>query len=112
MARAIQKIGFFYRDDNKLAPVWRTKIIEYLKSLRFKFLLDDKKPEALFVLGGDGTILEAARKFERSTPVLVGLNLGTVGFLASARDPKSFYKAAETIFRGEYKVTKRLMISA
>ena len=41
----------------------------------------DKNIDILFVLGGDGTILAAARKYAKKGALLFGINLGRLGFL-------------------------------
>ncbi len=69
-------------------------------------------PQLLIVLGGDGTILEATQKFEKWNPLILGLNLGHVGFLASIRDKKDFIKGLASVMKKEYRTISKMMISA
>jgi NAD+ kinase len=60
------------------------------------------------VLGGDGSILRAARQMGyRQTPVL-GVNLGTLGFLADL-SPDELRSCFPRVVQGEYRVTRHLM---
>jgi NAD+ kinase len=107
---AISKVSFYHRDDNPQAAAWREKIEAWLQRTYPKVRMVKKGYQALLVLGGDGTILEAARECRRSGAVIVGLNLGTVGFLASARRPPEFLSALEKFFAGKYNVSERIVI--
>lgn len=107
-----RKISVFYRPDNKKAVIWAKKITSWLGKHQPKIRITDKQPQAVIVLGGDGTILQAARHFERSHPVILGLNLGTVGFLASVRETKQFMSALQRFFEGRYAVARRMMLNA
>ena len=75
-----------------------------------------RHPHALIVLGGDGTILEAVRAQEKTSAswrtIIFGLNLGLVGFLASAREPDKFFPALDKLFSGHYTVVERMMLNA
>jgi NAD+ kinase len=65
--------------------------------------------EAIIVLGGDGTLLQAARDtFERSIPI-IGVNLGDVGYLTdiSAED---VYSALDALTENNYFIEKRMML--
>jgi NAD+ kinase len=44
---------------------------------------DDETPDLCLVLGGDGTILHALRRFAGTKVPVFGVNFGTVGFLAA-----------------------------
>ena len=43
--------------------------------------LPDQNPNIVIVLGGDGTLLAAARVFARTTTPILSVNLGSLGFL-------------------------------
>jgi len=69
-------------------------------------------PGLLIVLGGDGTILEAAQKFQKWNPLIFGLNLGHVGFLASVRDHKNFVSGLDKVLKKQYRTLPRMLIRA
>lgn len=65
----------------------------------------------VFVIGGDGTILKAARFYsDFGTPVL-GINLGRLGFLSQAT-PDDLEITVKKIINEEYKVEHRMMLTA
>jgi NAD+ kinase len=65
--------------------------------------------DLLIVLGGDGTMISTARLVAgRGTPVL-GINLGTLGYLTEFAMDEAM-PALEYVVRGEYGVDKRTML--
>ena len=63
------------------------------------------------VLGGDGTLLGAARKIGRYGLPILGINLGGLGFLTEI-PLKRLYKDIEKLANGEIALEKRLMLQA
>src|SRR3989344_3948900 len=105
-------VSFSYRPNNKSALVWEKKISQYInkKNPRVKILA--KNGKVVIVLGGDGAILEAARKNQNHSSRILGLNLGQVGFLASIREEKNFLHGLDKLFKGQYWIAKRMMLQA
>lgn len=64
----------------------------------------------MIVLGGDGTMLKAARETAASGIPLLGVNLGTVGYLAEV-EPLALDLALEKLLREDYVVEERMMLS-
>ncbi|MFH1143947.1 MAG: NAD(+)/NADH kinase [Candidatus Eisenbacteria bacterium] len=63
----------------------------------------------LVVLGGDGTLLGAARMlFPHEVPIL-GVNFGGLGFLADVH-VGDLYAALEQTLRGDYTIERRMML--
>ncbi len=72
--------------------------------------LGSGSPDVSLVLGGDGTLLSAARAFCRSSTLILGVNLGTLGFLTELA-LADLYPALEAIEKGQYMVDSRAMLS-
>ena len=106
-----KSVYLFYKEENTRAVKCSKKIKEWLLGKNIPIADDVLKADAVIVLGGDGTILEAARIPKAKNAIIVGLNLGNVGFLASVREEKNFLFALEKFFNGEYKSVKRIMLS-
>lgn len=69
------------------------------------------KSDFIIVLGGDGTLLDTGRKAAKYGTPLLGINMGTLGFLASA-DVSEVRETIERVLDGDYKLEKRLMLEA
>lgn len=65
--------------------------------------------DCIIVLGGDGTLLQAARDVVSRPVPLLGINLGTLGYLAEI-DRDSIKPALEHIMMGEYEIERRMML--
>jgi NAD+ kinase len=72
--------------------------------------LGARSPDLALVLGGDGTLLSAARAVSSAGTLILGVNLGTLGFLAELAFA-DLYPALETIEKGHYMVDSRSMLS-
>lgn len=69
-----------------------------------------KATDGILVLGGDGTLLRTARDTVDSQIPVLGINLGTLGYLAEV-ERGSLGPALDKLVRGEYDVEKRMMLS-
>lgn len=69
-----------------------------------------KDAECAIVLGGDGTLLKAARDMMDSEIPLLGVNLGTLGYLAEV-EIGHIENALDKLLRDEYKKEERMMLS-
>jgi NAD+ kinase len=66
--------------------------------------------DLLLVLGGDGTMISVARLLgDRQVPVL-GINYGSLGYLAEFRMEEMF-PALESILAGDYRLEQRVMLA-
>jgi len=110
--RPIKSISLFYRDDNPDAVQWAKKIGTWLRAKHPGVRIVTEKPQAVIVLGGDGTILAAAKKYRHTNAVILGLNMGHVGFLASVRKQNQFLPSLDQFVKGNYSIAKRMMLHA
>jgi NAD+ kinase len=63
------------------------------------------------VVGGDGTLLHAARVMARHDVPLLGINLGRLGFLVDV-SPEHIESALDRILAGEFDSDRRSMLNA
>lgn len=112
MSRQINSIYISYREGNKRAKLWDKKIRNWIKRKYPRVFINNKKPQAVIVLGGDGAVLEASRRHKKASPVILGLNLGRIGFLTSVRKAEKFLSSLDIFFGGKYRVVKRMMFTA
>lgn len=66
--------------------------------------------ECALVLGGDGTLIQAARDTLKRKLPLLGINLGTLGFLAEI-EKEHMFDAMDHLMRDEYYLESRMMLT-
>ena len=124
----IEKVGIIAKRNAPEAIDASGKLMEWLKSRGIEVILDEaltKKvtgeegtfSEAglsqvglLVVLGGDGTLLSAARLIGNGEVPVLGVNVGGLGFL-SAFSLDELYPVLEKILSEDYETEKRMMLS-
>ena len=91
----------------------KEKIIRMNKNeIKFNFVPMEEiysTVDAVCVLGGDGTILESARRAAPYGTPIIGINLGRVGFMAEI-EPNELDQL-EKVVSGNYKIEERSMLA-
>ncbi len=119
---------FLVRTNESKDPGFKItdKITDYLKAHGCEFeveVMDDEqiygkevpkffegnKPDAVIVLGGDGTMLRAARDFVDEEIPLLGVNLGSLGYLAEV-EKKNIPEALDKLISGDFFIEERMML--
>ncbi len=65
--------------------------------------------DCAIILGGDGTLIQAANELMAYDIPILGVNLGTLGFLAEV-EIHHVESALERLFRDDFKIEKRMMV--
>lgn len=81
------------------------------KALKISDFQDAKHADVLFVLGGDGTILRAARKYVGYGIKLIGINIGHLGFMSEI-NLDDIESALDQVIKGDYIIDERMMLEA
>ncbi len=125
-APVIKRIGIICKHDN--APAWELagSLKSWLDGRSIETVFDQgtaahlglsgvrkeevpERSDAVVVFGGDGTLLSVARLVaEKGTPI-IGVNLGTLGFLTTV-PVEQVYATMETVLTGQYNVQERIML--
>jgi NAD+ kinase len=72
-------------------------------------VVTDERPDLVVSLGGDGTMLRAAQVAHKADAPLLGVNLGTLGYLTEV-DAGEELVALEKILNGAYEIEERMML--
>ena len=70
-----------------------------------------KECDVVIVLGGDGTILDAAHRLGPSDVAVAGVNIGNLGFLSSCKDDE-MELLVESLVRATYHVVPRMLLKS
>ncbi len=76
-----------------------------------KVPLDQVEADVILALGGDGTLLAAARRLNGKPTPLMGVNFGRLGFLASF-PPDQFNASFEQLIASKLPISSRLALEA
>lgn len=109
--------------DTKLEVTGRIKSYLELKGAGCQVFSDDlslentkcesnipKETECILVLGGDGTMLQASRENLNSDIPMIGINMGTKGYLTEI-EVAGLTDALDCLLKDEYHIESRMMLS-
>ena len=65
----------------------------------------------VFVIGGDGTILKAARFYAKTSTPIFGINMGRLGFLSQSCEA-TIADSVDRILKGQYHIEERIMLQS
>lgn len=66
--------------------------------------------DCMVVLGGDGTVLQAARETKKLHIPIIGVNLGTLGYMTEI-EPANLPEALDKLIAGDYEQESRMMLN-
>lgn len=124
----MKRIGIIAKTDKPQAVDVSRELIEWLKNKGLEPVIDESladllkisgcsreevasESDMLLVLGGDGTLLAAARLAGATGIPILGVNLGSLGFLTEITI-NELYPAMERVLKGGYETEERVMLSA
>lgn len=89
-----------------------TVYADELSADEWKAVLEQEKGKTagMLVLGGDGTLLRAARDTVESKIPVLGINLGTLGYLTEV-ERSNLMPSLQQLVDGNYKLEKRMLLS-
>jgi NAD+ kinase len=102
-------IGIISKREDPLIKGTAEQVEKELKAQGYKVNLE--KAKFVITLGGDGTILRAARLLAKKGLPILGVHLGGVGFLSEI-ELENLKAALKQIRAGKYKIDQRVMLEA
>ena len=95
-------------EADRLRPIIRQYCQIVLEDFHYQADLSGAPADLAIVLGGDGSILRAARQMREHQLPILGVNLGKLGFLASV-SPAELPIVLSQIARGQGRIVEHLM---
>ncbi|MBQ1802587.1 MAG: NAD(+)/NADH kinase [Lachnobacterium sp.] len=83
--------------------------VEATKSKQFDITDIPVDTDCVLVLGGDGTLIRAATKLSSLELPLIGINLGTLGYLCELEE-STIFNAIDLLFKGNYFIEERMAL--
>lgn len=112
----LSRVGITFRENHEgaaNAALRAKEMVEALGGQAFMLeeVLDGEKVDCVLALGGDGTLLHAARLMSADQVPVMGVNFGRVGYLCTASEGQ-MEQALHCLLGGQYIVEERAMIRA
>lgn len=103
-----EMIEFLLKKEIKVSV--DSSLIDFLPEFEeLKMNLDKMDTDMIIAIGGDGTILRTQNFIDGKKIPIIGINLGTVGFLTEV-DEENVFEALEDILEGKYFIEKRTQL--
>jgi NAD+ kinase len=108
-----RRVGIVHKASSPEAAACAEAAGQYLRSRGLTVLRDEEETarsaDLVLVLGGDGTLIHAAGILEGRPAPILGVNMGSLGFLTEV--PQSeLYPAIEHVLSGQAEVSQRMKL--
>ncbi|MGN0846216.1 MAG: NAD(+)/NADH kinase [Kiritimatiellia bacterium] len=103
---SVKRIAFHVNSDKSGARDACARLVSWATEIGLQ--VEDESPDAVVVLGGDGTMLSAVHRFP-GIPLL-GLNLGSLGYLSGVETPR-FDDAIRALRANAFTISNRTALS-
>ncbi len=104
------KIALVVNTKKKQAEELATVVTSFLEKRNVSVVSADRDDvEYVISLGGDGSILSLIHTYPNLTAPILGINIGTLGFLADIT-PSQIAQSLENLLSGNFSVEERLML--
>jgi NAD+ kinase len=94
---------------DQIRPIIDNYLDVVFEDLNYSQPLDGIDADVAIVLGGDGSILRAAKRMKQNQLPVLGVNLGKLGFLADIQ-PADLDHALQLMSEGDYRLVDHLMM--
>lgn len=100
-----QRVSVMLKEEDELSTAVRREGIIYAPSDEIS-----SDADCMIVLGGDGTVLQAAREVKKLHIPIIGVNLGTLGYMTEI-ETGNMEEALDRLIMGDYQQESRMMIN-
>lgn len=126
----MEKVGLIPNSTKEKAIQVVQGVIDWLQKQEIDYLIEENSAELVgelarscscqqmgeeadlvIVFGGDGTFLSTAREFADTEMPILGINLGSLGFLTDV-ELSDLDAALEELVAGKYEIEERMMLEA
>jgi NAD+ kinase len=124
MNTSLKKFGLAYNPQIESAPALAAEIAEFLKEQGVEVLglgaiyerplrrsITAKAFDVLIVLGGDGTMLRASKLCAPAGIPILGVNLGSFGFLMELT-PEDWKSFLPRLLKGDYRLERHMLLQS
>lgn len=110
MSSTIERVAFVVHDGKPAARDLDARLREWIADRSIAPASDADTPDLVLSLGGDGTMLRAAQIAHAADAPLLGVNLGTLGYLTEV-DAPGVQAALERVVSGDFELEERMMLA-
>jgi NAD+ kinase len=108
-----RRVGIVHKASSEEAAACAAAAAQYLASRGVEVLKDEqeaaRRADLVLVLGGDGTLIHAARMLDGRPAPILGVNMGSLGFLTEVPQAE-LYQAIEHVLSGKAEVSERMKL--